>query len=87
MKNMKLTQRLLGGFGLLLAGMAVLGVIALGGLKQIQGYSTYASAADSVPGMYTVSVTSKSDVAEQPVGAGGRLAHRRPGSKSRLARK
>ncbi len=37
MKNFKLNHRLIGGFGLLLIGMAVLGGIALAGLRQIQG--------------------------------------------------
>ena len=36
MKNFKLNHRLVGGFGLLLIGMAVLGGIALAGLRQIQ---------------------------------------------------
>jgi len=53
MKNMKLKLRLMGGFGLLLVGMAVLGFISLGGLRQIQGYSHHI-VADSLPGVYTV---------------------------------
>src|SRR4051812_9873916 len=53
MKNMKLKLRLMGGFGLLLAGMAVLGFISLGGLRQIQGYSQRI-VVDSLPGVYNI---------------------------------
>jgi methyl-accepting chemotaxis protein len=51
MKNWKLSGRLMGGFGLLLAGMGVLGVIALGGLRQIQADS-HRLVTDTLPGLY-----------------------------------
>lgn len=38
MKNLKLSQRLLGGFGLLIAGMGILAFIALSGVTQIRGH-------------------------------------------------
>jgi methyl-accepting chemotaxis protein len=53
MKNMKLSKRLLGGFGLLLAGMAVLAFIALGGLTKIQGHANRV-VVDSLPGVYNI---------------------------------
>ena len=37
MKNLKLSHRLIIGFGLLLLGMGVLGGIALAGLAQLRG--------------------------------------------------
>jgi methyl-accepting chemotaxis protein len=53
MKNLKLSKRLLGGFGLLLAGMAVLAIIALGGLTKIQGHANRV-VMDSLPGVYNI---------------------------------
>jgi len=52
-KNVSLTGRFLGGFGLLLAGMGVLGVIALMGLHRIQGYSQQITE-QSLPGVYNI---------------------------------
>ena len=40
MKNVSLGQRLLGGFGLVLLGVAALGMIAIGGLREIQRSSS-----------------------------------------------
>jgi methyl-accepting chemotaxis protein len=51
MKNFKVGQRLLGGFGLLLLGMGVLLLIALGGLRQIQVISSRI-VIDSLPSGY-----------------------------------
>jgi methyl-accepting chemotaxis protein len=53
MKNLKLSQRLFGGFALLLAGVAVLAVIALGGLRQIQGHANLL-ATGALPGIYNI---------------------------------
>jgi methyl-accepting chemotaxis protein len=52
-KNVSLTGRFLGGFGLLLAGMGVLGIIALLGLQRIQAYSQRITA-QSLPGVYSI---------------------------------
>jgi methyl-accepting chemotaxis protein len=52
-KNVSLTGRFLAGFGLLLAGLGVLGVIALIGLQRIQAYSQRITA-QSLPGVYSI---------------------------------
>ncbi|HET6279684.1 MAG TPA: HAMP domain-containing methyl-accepting chemotaxis protein [Polyangia bacterium] len=50
MRNLKLSHRLMGGFGLLLIGVAVLGVLSLRGLNQLddQAYSLTAANAEVV---------------------------------------
>ena len=53
MKNVSLTGRFLAGFGLLLAGLGVLGVIALSGLQRIQADS-HRITAQSLPGVYNI---------------------------------
>ncbi len=51
MKNLKLSHRLIVGFGLLLLGMGVLGGLALAGLRQLQGLGREL-VAHSLSGMY-----------------------------------
>jgi methyl-accepting chemotaxis protein len=47
MRNLKLSHRLMGGFGLLLIGVAVLGVFSLKGLNQLDDYAYSISAANA----------------------------------------